>query len=174
MVQTGIPFGEVSAVRDWLKIDGEIGRPAEEHASRPVLGFACRRSEVSGRRLWGWASSTFGTAERFFAGWFVANYCPLAFFAEDGRNITPDRLPAADRSALFPICDDALRRMVAHLRPTIVIGVGRFARERARSALTGMGVQVGGVTHPSPANPAANRGWEELINVELGELGFAP
>ena len=52
MVQTGIPFGEVAAVRDWLQIEGPVVKPAREHSQRLVLGFACTRSVASGRRLW--------------------------------------------------------------------------------------------------------------------------
>src|SRR6185503_20305177 len=55
MAQTGVPFGEVGMVRDWLGIEGVVGRPAREHPKRPVLGLSCPRSEVSGARLWGWA-----------------------------------------------------------------------------------------------------------------------
>ncbi|MFQ5698448.1 MAG: hypothetical protein ACE5IL_09205, partial [Myxococcota bacterium] len=78
MAQTGVPFGEVSLVRDWLGIAAPVERPIPEHPERPVLGFACARSEVSGRRLWGWARERFGSPERFFARFFVWNYCPLA------------------------------------------------------------------------------------------------
>ena len=54
MTQTGVPFGEIAAVRDWLKITAKIGKPAHENPKRPVEGFDCPRSEcVSGRRLWG-------------------------------------------------------------------------------------------------------------------------
>src|SRR5688572_5881497 len=53
MAQTGVPFGEVAAVRDWMGINTAIGQPKQIHRKRPVEGFACVRSEVSGRRLWG-------------------------------------------------------------------------------------------------------------------------
>ena len=53
MAQTGVPFGEVAAVRDWLGLAGPVGQPARVNPKRPVEGFACARSEVSGRRLWG-------------------------------------------------------------------------------------------------------------------------
>lgn len=171
MAQTGVPFGEVQAVRSWLGIEAEVGHPSREHPRRPVAGFACRRSEVSGRRLWGWARAAFGTPEAFFARFFVANYCPLSFLEESGRNRTPDRLPAAEREALFAVCDRALRSTVAALRPSLVVGVGRFAAERAEAALTGLDVRVGRVSHPSPANPAANAGWDELVRAELRGLG---
>jgi single-strand selective monofunctional uracil DNA glycosylase len=171
MVQTGVPFGEVGAVRDWLRIDAAIGRPDPEHPKRPVMGLACTRSEVSGARLWGWARDLFGTPERFFTRFFVANYCPLAFMESTGRNRTPDKLPICERRTLLEICDRALRRTVELLHPDLVVGVGVFAEERARSALSGAGVRVGRVLHPSPASPAANRGWNERATRELRELG---
>ncbi|MDQ2919545.1 MAG: single-stranded DNA-binding protein, partial [Verrucomicrobiota bacterium] len=31
MAQTGIPFGEIAAVRDWLGIKAPIGRPRQQH-----------------------------------------------------------------------------------------------------------------------------------------------
>ena len=92
MVQTGVPFGEVEAVRSWLGIRGVVKAPAQEHQKRPVQGLACTRSEVSGRRLWGWVAARFVTPQRFAQRFFVHNYCPLAFVAESGANLTPDKL----------------------------------------------------------------------------------
>ncbi|HKJ89152.1 MAG TPA: single-stranded DNA-binding protein, partial [Gammaproteobacteria bacterium] len=97
MVQTGVPFGDVGMVRDWMGIEGEVGHPRREHPKRPVEGFGCTRGEASGRRLWGWARDRFGAAEAFFERFYVANYCPLAFFEESGANRTPDKLPREDR-----------------------------------------------------------------------------
>jgi single-strand selective monofunctional uracil DNA glycosylase len=171
MAQTGVPFGEVAEVRDWLGIEAPVGKPVREHPKRPVLGFCCHRSEVSGRRVWGWARSRFRTPERFFSRAFIANYCPLLFLEESGRNRTPDKLPATERTRLFEACDRALRRMVQHFEPDVVIGIGRFAEERSRSALNGSAVTIARVTHPSPANPAANRGWERLVEQELKAIG---
>lgn len=172
MAQTGVPFGEVAMVRDWLGIEGAVGSPANPHPKRPVEGFSCRRSEVSGRRLWGWARERFGTPERFFARFFVANYCPLAFLEASGRNRTPDKLPAAERAPLFAACDRALRRSVELLAPRRVVGIGGFAEGRARAALDGLAVTIGGILHPSPASPAANLGWDEQAERRLRELGI--
>lgn len=172
MAQTGIPFGEVNAVKKWLCIDAPVGAPADMHPKRPVAGFNCTRSEVSGKRLWGWASATFKTPDRFFARFFVANYCPLLFIESSGRNRTPDHLPAAERNRLLSACDRALRRTIALFNPGYVVGVGQFAENRARAALSGMGVIIGGITHPSPANPKANRGWIRSITNELTALGI--
>jgi single-strand selective monofunctional uracil DNA glycosylase len=173
MAQTGVPFGEIAAVRDWMGIEGPVGAPDRLHPKRPVTGFDCTRNEASGRRLWGWARKNFGSAEVFFRRFFVANYCPLMFIDESGANRTPDKLPIREARPLFMACDRALRRTAEYLEPEHVVGVGRFAAERARIALAGLPVAVGGITHPSPANPRANRGWAELATAELKALGIA-
>lgn len=175
MVQTGVPFGEVAAARDWLRLEAPVERPPREHPKRPIEGFACRRAEVSGQRLWGLFKDLFGTPDRFFARAFVANYCPLAFVEESSANRTPDKLPAAEREPLFTACDEALVEIVRTLQPSHLIGVGDFAKKRAevvmkRAAIT---VPVASILHPSPASPRANRGWADearraLQALELG------
>jgi single-strand selective monofunctional uracil DNA glycosylase len=172
MAQTGVPFGEVTLVRDWLGIEAEVGRPAKEHPKRPILGFACRRSEVSGARLWGWARESFGTPEIFFRRFFVLNYCPLVLMESSGKNLTPDKCPLEVREPLFKLCDDALRRNIEWLRPRWVVGVGGFAEARARAALEGMPVKLGRILHPSPQSPAANRGWAAAAVKDLSCLGI--
>jgi single-strand selective monofunctional uracil DNA glycosylase len=172
MAQTGIPFGEINAVKEWLAVEAPIGVPANIHPKRPVKGFACTRSEVSGKRLWGWARKKFKTPERFFAQFLVINYCPLLFIETGGRNWTPNKLRASERQPLLTACDRALRRTVELMQPEFVMGVGQFAEERARVALAGLEVTVGAITHPSPANPRANCGWEALITKELATMGI--
>ena len=159
MAQTGVPFGEIAAVRDWMGIEAPVGQPRRPHPKRPVWGFACPRSEVSGARLWGWARTRYRTPERFFQRFFVVNYCPLVFMEASGRNRTPDKLPATERGALFRSCDRALREATEILAPSHLVGVGRFAERRAREALGELGVPISSIPHPSPASPAANRGW---------------
>jgi single-strand selective monofunctional uracil DNA glycosylase len=171
MVQTGVPFGEVAAVRDWLRITAPIARPRRAHPKRPVDGFACARSEVSGRRLWGLFAERFGTADKFFAAHFVANYCPLAFLDESGRNLTPDKLRAAETARLFTACDAHLRAVISALQPEWLIGIGEFGEKRARLALAGAGVRFGKILHPSPASPAANHHWAEAATKQLQHLG---
>ncbi|MFT3962434.1 uracil-DNA glycosylase family protein [Propionivibrio sp.] len=171
MVQCGIPFGEIAAARDWLGIDAPVGKPARENPKRPVEGFGCPRSEVSGRRLWGLFQERFGSAEAFFAEHFVANYCPLAFF-DGGRNLTPDKLPAREAGPLYAACDAHLRALVAALEPEWIVGVGGFAEARAAEALRGTATRIGRVLHPSPASPAANRGWAEAATRQLVAQGI--
>jgi single-strand selective monofunctional uracil DNA glycosylase len=172
MAQTGVPFGEVAAVRDWMGLAGEVETPRHEHPKRPIQGLACQRSEVSGRRLWGWAAERFGSPEEFFARFFVANYCPLSFMEEGGRNRTPDKLPTVERAPLFAACDRALQQTVDLLEPTMVVGVGAFAEACARRVLADRDVAIGRVLHPSPASPVANRGWAERAEKDLRALGI--
>jgi single-strand selective monofunctional uracil DNA glycosylase len=172
MAQTGVPFGEISAVRDWMRIEAPIDRPAREHPRRPVEGFACLRSEISGQRLWGLFAQRFGSPERFFARHFVVNYCPLAFLESGGRNRTPDKLPPAEKARLERVCDAHLRRVVEVLQPKWLIGVGDFAARRAETASDGLPVRIGRILHPSPASPAANRGWASQASAQLAALGI--
>lgn len=171
MGQTGIPFGEVPAVRDWLGLEQPIVAPADQHPKVPIEGLACWRNEVSGQRLWGWAKARFGSPERFFAEFFVANYCPLSFVEDSGRNRTPDKLPKGERLPLEAACDAALVEMVRVLQPRLVVGVGNYAEERARLALAGSPVPIGKILHPSPANPLASRDWPAQIEAQLTALG---
>lgn len=173
MVQTGVPFGEVAAVRDWLKISAKINKPADEHAKRLIHGFDCLRSEVSGRRLWGLFAERFGSPENFFAEHFVANYCPLAFCEHSGCNRTPDKLPSAERRVLFEICDAHLRRVLEILEPEWLVGVGDFAVKRGQAVGEQLRrpIRIGQILHPSPASPVANRGWAQKATEQLIALG---
>lgn len=171
MAQTGVPFGDVTMVRDFLGISGRVSKPMREHPKRTITGFDCPRSEVSGTRLWGFAQSRFETAARFCDDFFVVNYCPLVFMDEGGKNLTPDKLPRAEQEALFDACDGALRDIVDVLTPKFVIGVGAFALARAQHALPDFRGKIGTILHPSPASPKANRGWAAIAEQELRALG---
>ncbi len=191
MAQTGVPFGQIAAVRDWLRIHATIKRPRKENPKRPVLGFDCHRSEISGERLWGLFQQRFGTADEFFRDHIVMNYCPLAFVEESGRNRTPDKLKPRERERLFDVCDDHLREVVRILEPEWLIGVGDFARKRAREAIDSMwegsprpdgsaqlrirgakaAPTLGQILHPSPACPASNDNWAGKVTAQLRQLG---
>lgn len=173
MAQTGVPFGDVSMVRDFLRIEGEVGRPAREHPKRPIFGFDCPRSEVSGTRMWGFIRERFVTADAFFRSAFVHNYCPLCFMEASGKNRTPDQLPREEREPLYEACDATLRSVVQLLGAKCVIAVGGFAEKRAREACAEMsGVRIVTVLHPSPANPKANRGWSQEVDRALQDAGI--
>lgn len=172
MSQTGVPFGEVSWVRDWLKIEAPVGQPRDPHPKRPVTGFDCTRSEVSGSRVWSNIATHFKTPKRFFAKHYIANYCPLVFMEEGGRNRTPDKLLKEEREQLFEICDRHLSRLIDILEPEWVIGIGAFAKKRAESALGTDGPRIETILHPSPANPKANADWSGVVQAQLAALGL--
>ena len=171
MVQTGVPFGEITAVRDWMGITAPVGKPEHYNSKRPVLGFDCPNSEVSGRRLWGLFAERFGSPEKFFKEHFVANYCPLAFVKKSGANFTPEKLPPSEKNPLLKICDEHLRKTLEILEPEWLIGVGAWAKKRGDIAAKDLKIRVGQILHPSPASPKANRGWAKIATLELIQLG---
>ena len=176
MAQTGIPFGEVNAVRNFLHITSiNVEQPDNEHIRYPVNGLGCMKSEVSGRRLWGLFSQRFGTAENFFREHFVLNYCPLLFIARNDRggfrNYTPDRIRQDESMLLFGLCDMCLMKVIEILEPQYVVGIGNFAYRQAKKALVGMNVSISKILHPSPASPSANKGWAEKAELQLKEAG---
>ncbi len=174
MAQTGVPFGEVAAVRDWMKIETPIGKPERQHKKRPIEGFQCQRSEVSGRRLWGLFSERYPEAKDFFKDHFVLNYCPLVWMSETGANLTPDKLSTAEMAPVEEACLTHLQEVIALMKPAYLIGIGGFAEERLRRAaeIGGSKASVARVLHPSPASPAANRGWAEAAGKQLAALGI--
>ncbi len=174
MAQTGVPFGEVAAVRDWLGINVPVSRPRREHPRKPVLGFDCPRSEVSGRRMWGLFSRRFGTPEQFFSEHFVYNYCPLLFLdgGATGRNLTPETLSGEPLRAMERLCDQHLCRLAEFCGAEWVVGVGNFAERRLQAVFPNGRRQVGKILHPSPASPAANRDWDGTVERELERLGI--
>ena len=172
MAQTGVPFGDPTLVRDWLGLQGNIGKPAIEHPKRPVVGLHSPRPEVSGTRVWGAVSRHWRTPSRFFAEHFVTNYCPLLFLEASARNRTPDKLSVGDKTRLFAACDRHLKTVVEALTPKLVVAVGVFAERQARAALSGTNIRVARILHPSPANPPANRNWLGIVTAELQAIGL--
>jgi single-strand selective monofunctional uracil DNA glycosylase len=170
MTQTGVPFGEVHAVTGWMGLREPVAAPSTPHPKRPIEGFDCPRSEVSGRRLWGLFAERFGEPEAFFADHFVVNYCPLVFMGETGRNITPNKIPAAEITPLSNLCDTHLRAVVGTLQPEWLVAIGGFAEKRIHSVF-GDEAQVARILHPSPASPAANRDWAGTATRQLEEQG---
>lgn len=173
MAQTGVPFGEVAAARDWLGLAAKVGKPTHEHPKRMVEGFQCERSEVSGRRLWGLFKDRYKTPKRFFARHFIVNYCPLVFMESSARNRTPDKLPSHEREPLDAACDKHLQTVIEIMQPKHLVGVGAYAEKKLQTAMeqTNTRAKLSRVLHPSPASPAANRGWAEAATKQLIDSG---
>uniref|UniRef100_A0A6A7G791 Single-strand selective monofunctional uracil-DNA glycosylase-like n=1 Tax=Hirondellea gigas TaxID=1518452 RepID=A0A6A7G791_9CRUS len=170
MAQTGVPFGHVNTVRDWLGIQGEVSKPASEHPKKPVQGFLCTRSEVSGERLWGLLKQlSGGDASTLAASVLLYNYCPLMMLADSGANITPADLKAGERKELESACNSSLVRTVSLLGVQDIIAVGNYTYDRTRAALKQSlpHVKVHKLLHPSPRSPAANRDWAGAAYLQL-------
>jgi single-strand selective monofunctional uracil DNA glycosylase len=103
---------------------------------------------------------------------FGNSHCPLAFLESSGRNLTPDKLPAAEKTTLFAACDGHLRQVVRVLEPQWLVGIGDFALKRAEQVFQRGEVKIGRILHPSPASPAANRDWAGLAVLQLRALGI--
>ncbi|MEP2774552.1 MAG: uracil-DNA glycosylase family protein [Luteolibacter sp.] len=178
MAQTGVPFGEIALVRDWMGLSPEIGKPEKEHPKRKVLGMECPKSEVSGRRLWGYFSEKFPKAEDFFRDHLAINFCPLIWMKDTGANLTPDKIRAAEMAPVDAACQKHLRKLIEVLEPEYLIGVGAYAEKRMEEAKSELGYEavVAKILHPSPASPIANRGWaeaaEKQLKMILGEDGW--
>lgn len=173
MAQTGVPFGSPDLVREFLGISGPVRPVPKTHASRPILGFTGDRTEVSGQRLWGGVRQCFGTPAPFFARFFVLNYCPLVLQSESGSNVTPDKVPGELLKDAFAACDAHLAAALKLLRPRTVIGVGAWATKQAARVVEqhDLSAAIGTILHPSPASPAANRGWLQAVRSQLEALG---
>lgn len=167
-----VPFGDTKHVKEWLQIEGCVNKPDKEHPKRPIQGLNCERAEVSGSRLWGFFKEHSKSPEKFFSNCYIHNYCPLVFMTSSGKNITPPQLPKGERQKLMELCDKSLTAVVKLTGVKVVVGVGKFAEERACKALKDCDVQVYSMIHPSPASPAANAGWSDVALTQLTELGL--
>ncbi|CAK9822325.1 Single-strand selective monofunctional uracil DNA glycosylase [Anthophora retusa] len=172
MSQTGVPFGEISMVRDWLKICGPVGKPIKEQPNRKVTGFQCTRSEISGKRLWGLFKELCGNPEKFFQHAYIHNYCPIALMDKKGCNITPAEIKGTEITVIQSACDKALAKTVKILKAEIVIGIGLYAEKRAQLVAQNykLPVKVLCLPHPSP-RAANNQNWSDKATKKLSEFG---
>ncbi|XP_050590337.1 single-strand selective monofunctional uracil DNA glycosylase [Bombus affinis] len=173
MSQTGVPFGEISMVRDWLKICGHVGKPAKEQPNRKVTGFQCTRSEISGKRLWGLFQELCKSPEKFFEHAYIHNYCPIALMNKKGCNITPAEIKGPEIQILHSACDKALADAIKILKVEIIIGIGGYAEKRAQLVVQSskLPVKVLCLPHPSP-RAVNNKNWSEKATQKLSEFGL--
>lgn len=145
-----------------------------EHPKRPVEGLECKRNEVSGERFWNLVKGVSTNPETFFRNCVVYNHCPLAYMGNTGRNITPVnmKMSSTDRNAMLDRCDQALLEIVNLLKIKVIVGIGRYAENRAKNVLVESGlsedIQLSYLSHPSPASARANKiGWERIAMEQL-------
>ena len=156
MAQTGVPFGATAMARNVLHIEErEVKTPLGAHPKRPVEGLSMQRQEVSGTRFWSMLADHYGSTESIFSNIYVVNHCPLLLLGETGRNVTPVDLPQSVIEPVLKACDRHLKSVVDVMGIEAVVGVGNYAKKRAKSVLDG--VHIDSMWHPSPASPLANR-----------------
>lgn len=174
MVQTGIPFGNISTVQHYLNIQPNIQHDKiSPHPRRPVLGLTYTREEPSGKLLWGTIQEMYPNPNDFFSDFFVLNYCPLAFFSNDEKasNLTPDKLPKIYQSHIEILCSKHLAQYLVGFQITRILAVGKYTQQIAGKVLEGGGldilmpkqkIEVQYLTHPSPLNPNHKKFPEEF------------
>ena len=187
MCQTGVPFGDVVSARAVLGLPADYAaRPGQDEdllvepqpglavalakargkLVRRVDGFAHKQVEESGRRLWGLLSDFWGGLDAVLADAFVLNLVPLAYFDDEGRNVTPQDLDPPDLERVMAPCLAYFRTVVRAMRPAVILGVGRFAERWCRRGIEvgragrdpivlgdpeqGHGYRVDYLPHPSP------------------------
>ncbi|XP_049877484.1 single-strand selective monofunctional uracil DNA glycosylase [Pectinophora gossypiella] len=164
MSQTGVPFGEVNSVRDWLGIQGPVGKPPKEISARPVKGFDCTRTEVSGKRFWGLFKDICVVPDKFFETSFVYNYIPQQWMKNNGCNVTPGDLKTQQMENLFNICDRVLIKVLELYEVKTIVAIGKFCETRAQKAIkkymSGSPVQILYMPHPSP-RAVNNNNWDQ-------------
>lgn len=178
MCQTGVPFGHVPSVRDWMQLRGQVQRPIGELETRPIQGLACNRGEQSGQRWWGLYEKLCGTPEVFFKHCFVWNICPLAFFHISGRNITPAEIKGTAKTQIQQVSTNFLKKALDLFNPTIVVSVGRYTEDRVKALvrqnlLDTNRIQHSCMPHPSPRS-TNNTNWVEKARQWLVDHGVMP
>lgn len=173
MMQTGVPFGEILAVKNYLKIEGIVSKPQIEHPGRPVLGLETTRSEISGKRIWGLIAEHYPKCD-FSKDIAVFNYCPLGFLLniKTAKNETPDHLAKDERKALEDVCNSYLYDVIEMINPKMLVGVGKYAQNKLETVNDKSDRKVFSIIHPSPGNPQANNGWSEKTTAKLREEGL--
>ncbi len=171
MAQTGIPFGEVNVVKEYLKIDEPLLALPITHPKRPIEGLLCERSEVSGRRLWSLIEKKFPLSKQFTPHLAIMNYCPVVFVdtGPTGKNIIPEKIEKEVRVELEKVCDTYLDDIIDIIRPISVVGIGQYAKKKLSLSIarSKKNIYVTSIIHPSPANPQANKGWLEIVEKAL-------
>ena len=78
------------------------------------------------------------------------------------------------RTMINNLCDKALVDVIDLLGISNVIGVGKFAETRANKIKKkyNLNISVYSLLHPSPASPAANKGWSDIAEVTLRNINI--
>ncbi|XP_055849953.1 single-strand selective monofunctional uracil DNA glycosylase [Episyrphus balteatus] len=165
MAQNGVPFGNTNTVKNLMKIEGQVEQPPSLHPKRPVTGLACKTEEPSGVRIWTLIGKLAGSLEIFSQQCFMHNFCPLAFFDVQGKNITPGELKGDVKAEVRNICLKYLEQEIQLIQPEIIIAIGSYVgdcmkRLAKQSIYIGSNIKILQLAHPSPRS-VNNNNWPE-------------
>ncbi|XP_075148067.1 single-strand-selective monofunctional uracil-DNA glycosylase [Haematobia irritans] len=169
MAQNGVPFGNISTVRDIMHLHGIVHQPALQHPKRPIKGFDCTREEPSGKRLWSlFQKLANGSLDTFSQQCFVHNFCPLAFFDAQGRNITPSEIKGLYKKDIQDICLRTIECQLHLLQPDVVIAIGDYVYKTLQKSFYCKNKRLLRLAHPSPRS-LNNTNWPEKAEQFLTE-----
>ena len=164
MMQTGVPFGAVSYVRDYLNIKNDV-KEFCLHPKHKIIGLETKRDEPSGKKLWALMQSLYPKSNELFSHITVQNYCPLAFLDDSGKNIALNNVK--NRKELESLCDNYIKDYILDNNIKVLVGVGVYAYEKLLSL--NLNLTVIKILHPSPLNPLSHKGWDEGVMKQIGE-----
>uniref|UniRef100_A0A1A9WNN6 Uracil-DNA glycosylase-like domain-containing protein n=1 Tax=Glossina brevipalpis TaxID=37001 RepID=A0A1A9WNN6_9MUSC len=161
MGQTGVPFGNITSVRDMMQLSGLVDQPDEIHPKRPVNGLQHTTEEPSGKRLWPLLEKLAdGSLDNFFKQCFVYNFCPLIYYDKHGKNITPNELKGAYRQEILNVCLETLESLIRLLDCEIVVAIGDYVFQCLKKSEYCQSKRIMKLAHPSP-RAVGNQNWPE-------------
>ena len=171
MCKTGLPFGDIKFVTNFLGITGYVQRKNPQTGKLVDVSLeklTKERGEVSGSRFWGLVQNLCGTPEEFFENCFVYNYCPLAF-SHQNKNVNPSSFRVAQRRPLESVCDDYLVQTICYLGSRVVVAIGNYAETRANAVRNDpknphlKSIEVIKIRHPSPLARLNEEQWRNHV-----------
>ncbi|XP_054745917.1 single-strand selective monofunctional uracil DNA glycosylase [Anastrepha obliqua] len=170
MGQTGVPFGNILTVRNEMSLSGSVQQPPSVHVKRPVRGFECSIEEPSGVRIWSlFKKLAGGSLNTFGRQCFVHNFCPLIFYDNAGRNITPSELKGDYKEKIGKECLDVLDLELDLVKPEILVAVGLYMYGMVSRSRHAKDLKIYKLPHPSPRS-LNNQNWPEKAEQLLLEL----
>eukprot|EP01023_Acetabularia_acetabulum_P031317 TRINITY_DN29446_c0_g1_i1.p1 TRINITY_DN29446_c0_g1~~TRINITY_DN29446_c0_g1_i1.p1 ORF type:complete len:252 (+),score=22.23 TRINITY_DN29446_c0_g1_i1:130-885(+) len=173
MVQTGIPFGDLNMVCNFLHLQ-KFQVPVKQHNIRKIVGYEIKRSEVSGQRFWGLIQTKFGHPDKFFNedSNFVVNLCPLAFLSETGKNVTPEEISIQEKDKIIVVCMAYFKQIVKFLQIQNIVCIGNFVCKEVKKSLTQDGYyNIVYMQHPSPRVQPQELQWRDVVTKQLEDAG---
>ena len=73
---------------------------------------------------------------------------------------------------MFNICDEALVKTISLLESSDIVAIGKLVHQRVTKLKEkhNLNIDILYLQHPSPANPAANKGWSEIAEQSLTKI----